>query len=298
MPFKFNPFTGTLDEVSSGNGGGGDYLPLAGGTMDAGAEIVFASESLLRQSPSGRITLAVPFDDISTFDDDQYNVVQAGGTNGTVSITDGVITVSNPGSGYTDGIALIGEGGTRITISVIDGYGLDTVCAANYIHRWENGTLYITDPLPGQRIRVAQYKLTTPPDSSQDETLGYRVGSRYILDDGTTYICTNAAATDADWQLVPSGGSSATYIRTTLTSGGNTIASPGGTPANGDVRIYLLKQPASGVGTITFNAIFIFPDGYVPNVSTINNRTDLFEATYDSESAKWIATKFIGGLNL
>jgi len=28
MPFKFNPFTGTLDEVSSGNGGGGDYLPL------------------------------------------------------------------------------------------------------------------------------------------------------------------------------------------------------------------------------------------------------------------------------
>jgi hypothetical protein len=95
------------------------------------------------------------------------------------------------------------------------------------------------------------------------------------------------------------GGSSATYIRTTLTSGGNTIASPGGTPANGDVRIYLLKQPASGAaGTITFNAIFIFPDGYVPNVSTTNNRTDLFEATYDSVSSKWIATKFIGGLNL
>lgn len=93
------------------------------------------------------------------------------------------------------------------------------------------------------------------------------------------------------------GGSAATYVRTTLTNGANTVASPGGSPANGDVRIYLLKQPASGAaGTITFNAIFIFPDSYTPNVSTTNGRTDLMEATYDSVSAKWIVTKFIGGI--
>ena len=198
MPFKFNPFTGTLDEVGSGGGSGGDFLPLAGGTMDAGAEIAFASDSLLRQSPSGRISLAVPFDDISTFADGEYTVGQTGGINGTVNIIGGVMTVSNPGSGYTAGSAIIG-GGTTITISVINGYGLDTVCAANYIHRWEGGTLYITDPFPGQRIRVAQYKLTTPPDQYQDETLGYRVGSLYILDNGNKYICTDATATAAVW---------------------------------------------------------------------------------------------------
>jgi len=95
------------------------------------------------------------------------------------------------------------------------------------------------------------------------------------------------------------GGTSATYIRTTLANGANTIASPGGSPSNGDVRIYLLKQPASGAaGTITFNAIFALPNAFIPNVSTTNGWTDLCEATYDSVSGKWLITKFIGGYSL
>ena len=91
------------------------------------------------------------------------------------------------------------------------------------------------------------------------------------------------------------GGSSATYVRTTLASGANTIASPGGTPADGDVRVYYMKQPASGVGTITWNAIFLFPSNYVANLSTTVNYVDLFEFTYDSTVSKWRATRMIGG---
>ena len=88
-------------------------------------------------------------------------------------------------------------------------------------------------------------------------------------------------------------------IKTTLTNGANTIASPGGSPSDGNERRYYLKQPASGAaGTITFNAIFVFPDGYIPNVSTSNSRTDLMEAIYESVSSKWIVTKFIGGLSI
>ncbi len=95
------------------------------------------------------------------------------------------------------------------------------------------------------------------------------------------------------------GGNSATYVRIDLDNGANTIASPGGSPANGDVRIYLLKQPASGAaGTITFNSIFAFPDAFVPNVSTTNGRTDWVEFTYDSVSNRWVCTKFIGGYAL
>jgi len=90
-----------------------------------------------------------------------------------------------------------------------------------------------------------------------------------------------------------------TTVKTTLVSGSNTIASPGGTPADGDERRYYFKQPASGAaGTMTFNAIFVFPDGYVPNVSTTNGKTDLMEATYESVSAKWVVTKFIGGISI
>jgi hypothetical protein len=92
-----------------------------------------------------------------------------------------------------------------------------------------------------------------------------------------------------------SSGTPATYIRTTLANGANTIASPSGTPADGDVRVYHMKQPASGVGTITWNAIFLFPTGYVANLSTTANYVDLFEFTYDSTASKWRATRMIGG---
>lgn len=38
---------------STTGGGGGDYLPLAGGTMDNGAEIAFDNYSKIRQNPDG-----------------------------------------------------------------------------------------------------------------------------------------------------------------------------------------------------------------------------------------------------
>ena len=41
----------TEGEWSEGGGGGGDFLPLAGGTMDNGAEIAFDNASKIRQTP-------------------------------------------------------------------------------------------------------------------------------------------------------------------------------------------------------------------------------------------------------
>jgi hypothetical protein len=51
MPFKFNPFTGTLDEVGAGSTSGGPFLPLAGGTMDTNADIAFDNGSRIHQTP-------------------------------------------------------------------------------------------------------------------------------------------------------------------------------------------------------------------------------------------------------
>lgn len=297
MPFKFNPFTGTLDEVGAGSTSGGPFLPLAGGTMDAGAEIAFDSDSLLRQSPSGRITLAAPFDDISGFHG-QYNIpVVQDGINGTIDISNtGVITISNPGIGYTNGPAIIG-GGTTITISTVYGYGLDTVCAANYIHRWEGGTLYITDPFPGQRIRVAQYKLT-PPDSSQDETLGYRVGSLYILDNGNKYICTDATATAAVWHLL-SSALPLTYAAT-LTPDCNdglfrSVAMTGdleiNAPTNGvDGMRLRLRLVASGAAReLTFQAAIVKPTGSTYEATVASGSYRIVELEYNGSF--WMMTK-------
>jgi hypothetical protein len=122
-------------------GGGGDFLPLAGGTMDENAEIVFENFSKIRETPNG--------------------------------------------------------------------CGIEQVCSNDYIHRWQSGTLYITEQGPNYLIRVAMFGLTSAPGAWADETLGYKVGSRYILDDGTTYICTDATATAAGWDLVPVVGVSA-----------------------------------------------------------------------------------------
>jgi hypothetical protein len=43
----------TEEQWSEGGGGGGDYLPLAGGTMDANAEISFTNFARFRQNPGG-----------------------------------------------------------------------------------------------------------------------------------------------------------------------------------------------------------------------------------------------------
>ena len=267
-------------------GGGVSYLPLSGGTMDAGAEIVFASDSLLRQSPSGTISVAAAFDDLSGFYG-QYNIpVIQNGINGTINISaEGVITIVNPGNGYTAGTAIIG-GGSRITISVINGYGLDTVCANNYIHRWENGTLYITDPFPSQRIRVAQYKLTTPPNEYQDETVGYRIGSRFILDDGTTYVATSVTANNAVWEFVGGGAilnPGVTYIQTN----GNDTTAQLGNPAKPYLTVAAALSAVSaasqtrptlvlGRGTfvgdalLTSSALSIFMTGAGLGATTVN----------------------------
>jgi hypothetical protein len=66
---------------------------------------------------SGTITSAVQYDSLVAFDGQTNIVVNGGNGDARISINNSVITITNPGSGYTDGIAIIG-GGTRIVITV------------------------------------------------------------------------------------------------------------------------------------------------------------------------------------
>ena len=112
------------------------FLPLAGGTMDAGADINFANASRLRE-------------------------------------------------GLTDA----GEGGAK---------GIAMVCSLDYEFKWEAGRLYVMGQ-DGFTIRVEQYGFTSVPTTTDDDTKGYIVGSRRILDDGSIYLCTDATEDAAVW---------------------------------------------------------------------------------------------------
>ena len=110
------------------------FLPLAGGTMDLGANILFQNGSRLRE----------------------------GTTN----------------AGANGGIAMI--------------------CSIDYELKWEAGRLYVMAQ-DGFSIRVEQYGFNTIPNNYDDNTKGYYIGSRRILDNGITYVCIDDTTDYAVW---------------------------------------------------------------------------------------------------
>jgi len=66
---------------------------------------------------TGPITSAVQYDTIASFNGQTDIVVNGGNGDARISINNGVITITNPGTSYANGIATIG-GGTRIVITV------------------------------------------------------------------------------------------------------------------------------------------------------------------------------------
>jgi hypothetical protein len=67
---------------------------------------------------TGSIVSATQYDTISSFNGQTNIVVNGGNGDGRISIANGIITITNPGTSYPAGIATIG-GGTRIVL-VID----------------------------------------------------------------------------------------------------------------------------------------------------------------------------------
>jgi hypothetical protein len=78
--------------------------------------------------------------------------------------------------------------------------GIAQICGAGYELKWENGRLYVMGN-GGTTIRQSLYNFTTTPTATDDTTKGYAVGSLWTLDDGTTYICSDATATAAVWAI-------------------------------------------------------------------------------------------------
>jgi hypothetical protein len=78
--------------------------------------------------------------------------------------------------------------------------GIAQICAVGYELKWEAGRLYVMDG-NGVFIRHSLYNFNVTPTVTDDDTKGYLVGSRWSLDDGTVYICTDSTTGAAVWQF-------------------------------------------------------------------------------------------------
>jgi hypothetical protein len=81
--------------------------------------------------------------------------------------------------------------------------GISRICGVGYEDMWQAGIRYVFDNLG--YVREATNCFNIVPDGSFDDTLQFKVGSRWILDDGSVYICTAIPSVgNAVWDLIPS----------------------------------------------------------------------------------------------
>jgi nitrogen fixation protein len=89
------------------------------------------------------------------------------------------------------GVTDAGNGGAK---------GVALVCSLDYELKWEAGRLY-TMQQDGFTIREVSHNFTFTPTANDDITKGFVIGSRWILDNGDVYVCSDETASAAVWAL-------------------------------------------------------------------------------------------------
>jgi len=124
-----------------------------------------------------------------TLSDTLDNGNQTGGTD--ISISDGDKIVLDNGANLKKGTTDAGLGGSK---------GIALRCAVDYELKWEAGRLYVMGG-DGFTIREVSHNFTTTPTATDDDDKGFVIDSRWILDNGNVYVCTDATTGAAVWEL-------------------------------------------------------------------------------------------------
>jgi hypothetical protein len=174
-------------------------------------------ESLSAEDVTNKVT------DFTTINDNLYPTTQAVDTYLTAQVPPLVETfigglvaqdlqsVTTEGNTTTDNIAFTGGVGvlfdntSTLRKGTIDaGYGgakgIAQICSVGYELKWEAGRLYVMGD-GGTTIREVSHNFTTTPSATDDNTKGFIVGSRWILDNGDLYVCTDVTTATAVWVL-------------------------------------------------------------------------------------------------
>ena len=119
-------------------------------------------------------------------------LVEGNITDGTdISISDGDKILLDNGANLKKGTTDAGLGGSK---------GIALRCAVDYELKWEAGRLYVMGG-DGFTIREVSHNFTTTPTVTDDDDKGFVIDSRWILDNGNVYVCTDATTGAAVWEL-------------------------------------------------------------------------------------------------
>ena len=170
------------------------------------------------------------------------------------STTNDIDFIANAGLSFDNGAFIrkgttdAGNGGAK---------GTAQICSISYELKWEAGRLYYMEQ-DGFTIRDVTHNFTFVPQVTDDSTKGFVVGSRWSLDDGTVYLCSDATIGAAVWAVVAVGG-------VTSVTGTGPIASSGGTTP--DISITQADTSTDGYLSSTdwntFDGKFNVPTGLV-----------------------------------
>ena len=130
---------------------------------------------------------------------------------------------------FDTGVGILLNNGSRLregtTNANLGGYnGIAQICSASYELKWEAGRLYYMEQ-DGFTIRDVTHNFAIVPQPTDDSTKGFIVGSRWSLDDGTVYLCSDDTIGAAVWAVVSTGGV------TNVTATSPIFSSGGATPA-------------------------------------------------------------------
>lgn len=132
-------------------------------------------------------------------------------------VTDSGNTTNNDVA-FTDNAGILLENTSRLREGTLDsgaGGGIAQICAVGYELKWEAGSQYVMTG-DGLQIREVNHKFNTIPTSTNDKTEGFYVGSRWILDNGDVYVCTDWTPNAAVWEIVPNADWNATSGSTAI----------------------------------------------------------------------------------
>jgi hypothetical protein len=141
-------------------------------------------------------------------------------------------SVTDLGSTTTNNIELINSGilldnSSRLQKGTINaGYGgnngIAQICGLGYELKWEGGRLFIMGS-SGNTIREARYMFTDIPQDTNDITEGYYIGTRWVLDNGDVYVCTDNTTDNAVWELQTINATDTTSLSNRIDAKLNTV---------------------------------------------------------------------------
>jgi len=143
------------------------------------------------------------------------------------------------GAFFRKGTTDAGNGGAK---------GTAQICSISYELKWEAGRLYYMEQ-DGFTIRDVTHNFAIVPQVTDDSSKGFVVGSRWSLDNGTVYLCSDDTIGAAVWAVVAVG--TVTSVSASVPAALSvTVTDPTTTPAIAITAVGLATQYIRGDGQL------------------------------------------------